>query len=263
MNAKEEGRKRGKGHKDRQAPDSPNKPCSHPVDLRRNGHRNKKLGISVPETTLPPNVKKVKVTNFEVPPNGIATVASHEWVGPRISEDEPHDDPVANIEEVLRVTREEIAALERVVSFREQHGEETGNLPVLTKKLSDKLAELDLYNKDEAARMRRAWGLAREYDEQAEEDGISKSEAARRRRRRVPGLFRFERSVAWRNTAAAVWRREQRATRRCLEAAPILAACQRLKFLTLEERDRIGVWVVSLPDEFPETGRPAPVPVEG
>lgn len=157
-----------------------------------------------------------------------------------------------------------------MIEFRKLHGESIGGLPNLTDKLSQKMGELELYNTNEDARMQHAWRLARDYDhDQKMREKAKQDQENRPPKAKAPSQFRSlrnfwnEKREAKKNTPEAVEMREAAATKLREEVAPIVAICERTLYLPVEQRDRIAHWVIALPEEFAETGGPAPVPTYG
>ncbi|KAK6523673.1 hypothetical protein TWF281_001648 [Arthrobotrys megalospora] len=182
----------------------------------------------------------------------------------------PRYQPIADIDRILAETREEIQALHRVIEFRKLHGETIGGLPILTDKLSQKMGELELYNTNEDARMQHAWSFARDYDhDQKMREKAKQDKENRPPRAEAPSQFRSlrnfwnEKREAKRNTPEVIQMRETAVVKRRQDVAPIVAICERTLYLPVEQRDRIARWVVALPQEFAETGSPAPVPTYG
>ncbi|RVD87918.1 uncharacterized protein DFL_002121 [Arthrobotrys flagrans] len=240
--------------------------------------RNKPETTAVPPTT--PNRKKstmnppIKKGIYQAEPDYSNDPPGWEWGRPRSLRVEPLSkpryDPLADTNRIIEQGRREVEALRRAIEAKERHGELTGRLPGLTDKLSEKMAQLELYNTSEEARMQHAWDLARGHDnkvrELAKRDKENKLPGAG-----VPDRYRKPRDF-WSHAkeerdmiidAAARIIIKEAGTRRRRAAAPITAICQRTRYLTVEQRDHIGGWVVNLPEEFEGSDGLAPVPTYG
>ncbi|KAK6498855.1 hypothetical protein TWF481_011427 [Arthrobotrys musiformis] len=177
----------------------------------------------------------------------------------------PRYDAVADLERILAEGREEVNALRRVVARRQRRGESTGRLPELTEKLAQKMAELELYNSNEEARMHHAWCMARDHDRAAKTRAVAggdeRGEEFNPRARTARGYWAGKKRAA--DPSAGREAREEAASRRLREVAPIVAICQRTRYLSVEQRDHVGNWVLGVPEEMEGFGEPAPVPTTG
>ncbi|KAF3153265.1 hypothetical protein TWF594_000291 [Orbilia oligospora] len=185
--------------------------------------------------------------------------------------EKPRHDPVADLNRVMEQGLREVDALRRAIEVKKTYGENTGRLPGLTDQLSDKMAELELYNTSEEARTQHAWALARDHDnkirEKAKHNQENKPPAAVKGLRPYRGpedFWSYDKEDRDMIIEAAARIIQKEALTRCRrEVAPIAAICQRTRYLSVEQRDYIGRWVLSLPDEFEGGNGPAPVPTYG
>ncbi|KAF3208796.1 hypothetical protein TWF192_002906 [Orbilia oligospora] len=148
--------------------------------------------------------------------------------------EKPRHDPVADLNRVMEQGRREVDALRRAIEVKKNYGENIGRLPGLTNQLSDKMAELELYNTSEEARTQHAWALARDHDnkirEKAKHNQENKPPAAVKGLRPYRGPEDFwsydkeDRDMIIEAAARII--QKEALTRRRREVAPIAAICQ-------------------------------------